>query len=494
MTDRHRRDDRSGEGRADARRGDVFDQEAVEDDGGLDAPAENGHRNDDGREEYGHQGYDDEYGGHADDGGHDRGYEREYDRGYDDADVNGGGERGYPDEVHPDDDHDRGPGYSALLAGHDSGHHDEHDGSHPVFEEDEHGERHSDARRDPARRRRLAILGGALVVLLLGIVLAFQFVAPIVADMFASKDYDGPGTGKAAVVVHQGDSGRVIAQTLVDAGVVKTTDAFEDALEKQPGDEIQPGSYVLPTQMKASDALSALRSGKARDEVTVTIREGLRAAEIYAELSKATGAPVADYVKAAKNTKEIGLPAAAQGSTEGFLFPATYTFGPKTGAAGQLEELVSQAKARYSAMGVPEKDMRKVITIASIVEAEGRLPQDRPKVAAVIENRLRTGMALQMDSTVAYGVGKRTLTTTDAERRHDNPYNTYLHPGLPKGPINNPGANAVEATLHPAKGDWKYFVTVNPQSGETLFASSLSEHNANVQKFQAWCQANPGKC
>lgn len=138
--------------------------------------------------------------------------------------------------------------------------------------------------------------------------------------------------------------------------------------------------------------------------------------------------------------------------------------------------------------------MQKVITIASIVEAEARLPQDRPKVAAVIENRLRIGMALQMDSTVAYGVGKRALTTTDAERANDNPYNTYLHPGLPAGPINNPGAAAVQAALTPAPGDWLYFVTVNPTTGETRFAAGHAEHQKNVAAFQQWCQANPGKC
>lgn len=388
----------------------------------------------------------------------------------------------------------RESGYDALLAGHSTG--CDGGGDHDVFDEfgDDEATGARPARRDPHRGRRWIVLGVAAALVLGGLALAFSILAPLVGGFFEEKDYEGPGSGSASVVVHEGDTGRAIGQTLTKAGVVKTSEAFEKALTENPGDEIQPGTYTLAQQMKASDAVSALRSGEARDEKTVTLREGLRAQEVYEALSKGTGVPVKDYQVAAKNAKALGLPAAAKGNVEGFLFPATYTFGPKAGAAEQLKELVAQGEARFSALGVEPAEMREVITIASIVEAEGRLPQDRPKVAAVIENRLDIGMALQMDSTVAYGVGKRTLTTTDAERADDNPYNTYLHPGLPAGPINNPGADAVKATVEPAKGDWKYFVTVNPETGETRFASSLNEHNANVRAFQQWCQANAGKC
>lgn len=344
-----------------------------------------------------------------------------------------------------------------------------------------------------AKRRRI-VLGAAVLVVLAGLVLAFTMIAPIVSDLTASKDFDGPGSGSATVVVNPGDSGLAIGQTLQEAGVVKTVEAFAEALQDTPGDEIQPGSYTLMKEMKASDAVTALRERTSLNQTQVTIREGLRATEIFGLLSKATGVPLAEYEAAAKTPDELGLPEAAGGEIEGYLFPATYTFNPDTSAVDQLTALVSQATGRWSALGVEPDTMQDTITIASIVEAEARLPQDRPKVAAVIENRLRIGMALQMDSTVAYGVGKRALTTTDQERANDNPYNTYLHPGLPAGPINNPGAEAVKATLEPAAGKWLYFVTVNPQTGETKFAETHAEHQRNVQEFQAWCQANPGTC
>ena len=426
------------------------------------------------------------------------------------------------DEVRRPGHDDSAPRYDALLAaqggdGDPGGPHPEGpdpDDLHahgPVVEEDTHGHaeegRHHGAddlfdgpgagaapRHDPGRGRRVAVLGVAVALLLGGVLLAAQFLSPIVGGLLEEKDYDGPGTGSTTVVVHQGDTGHAIGQTLEKAGVVKTTEAFEKALAENPGDAIQPGTYTMATQMKAVDALSRLRSGEARDEKTVTIREGLRASEIYAQLSKATGVPVKDYVAAAKKPAELGLPAAAKGNLEGYLFPATYTFGPKEGATAQLKELVGQAVARYSALGVPESKMQEIVTIASIVESEARLDADRPKVAAVIENRLRIKMPLQLDSTVSYGVGKRTITTTDADRKNDNPYNTYLHPGLPAGPIGNPGASSVEAALHPAKGKWLYFVTINPKTGETAFAETHDQHTANVRKFQAWCQANPGTC
>lgn len=406
------------------------------------------------------------------------------DEAYDEPDVHEH-EGEHVDEVHPEHGHlEHEHEHEHAEHGHDDDPHED------LF----HAHGATSVSADHGRGRRFAVLGIAVALVLAGVLLAVQFLAPIVGGLLESKDFEGPGSGSATVVVHQGDTGRAIGETLQQAGVVKTPEAFEKALAENPGDEIQPGTYVLPTQMKAADALSRLRSGEARDENTVTLREGLRATDVFAELSKATGVPVKDYVAASRKPAEIGLPAAAKGKVEGYLFPATYTFAPKATAAEQLKELVGQAVARYSALGVPAAKMQEIVTIASIVESEARLDADRPKVAAVIENRLRIRMPLQLDSTVSYGVGKRTITTTDADRKDDNPYNTYLHTGLPAGPIGNPGAASVQAALKPAEGKWLYFVTINPSTGETVFAETHDEHNANVRKFQAWCQANPGKC
>jgi UPF0755 protein len=138
------------------------------------------------------------------------------------------------------------------------------------------------------------------------------------------------------------------------------------------------------------------------------------------------------------------------------------------------------------------------LTVASIVEREVARPEDRPKVARVIYNRLAQDMRLQMDSTVHYASGERgSVWTSDEARASDSPYNTYKHKGLPPGPIASPGAAALEAAVNPADGDWLFFVAVNLDTGETRFTSTAAEHQQAVDELHAWCEAseaNRAKC
>jgi UPF0755 protein len=129
-----------------------------------------------------------------------------------------------------------------------------------------------------------------------------------------------------------------------------------------------------------------------------------------------------------------------------------------------------------------------IVTIASLIQAEASRPQDMPKVASVIYNRLDIDMPLQFDSTLHYAVDSRgEVTTSDDLRNLDSPYNTYKHTGLPPTAIDSPGRDAIDAALHPAETDYLYFVTVNLATGETLFASTLAEHDQNVQKYYDYC-------
>lgn len=358
------------------------------------------------------------------------------------------------------------------------------------------------SRRAPGRRshkppawRRLAVILLALVVVGGGVAIAYTYLRPVVSGFLESNDYPGPGSGQVEVKVEQGDTGAAIAKTLVEADVVKSSKAYIEAAKANPKSAaIQPGAYRLKKQMSAAEAVSVLVDPKNRITSSVTIREGLWAKEIYAELSKQTGIPVADYTAAAKDGAALGLPAAAKGNVEGYLFPASYSFDPGTSAKDQLAQLVGQSVKRLNALGVPEDRMEHVVTVASLVEAEARHPEDRPKVARVIENRLAKNMPLQLDSTVNYAVGKHGITTTDADRQSKNPYNTYAHPGLPPAPIGNPGESAIKAAAEPAQGPWLFFVTVNPETGETKFAATYAEHEKYVAEFQGWCQAHKGTC
>jgi UPF0755 protein len=297
------------------------------------------------------------------------------------------------------------------------------------------------------------------------------------------------------VTINDGDSGRAMATTLQRAGVVKTARAFVDAFSAEPRSAvIQPGEYILRKEMAAADALAVLVDPRNRQVSTVTIREGLMASEVFAQLAAATDHPVSEYEAAAKDAAALGLPTSAKGTIEGYLFPATYEFSSKNSAAEQLRLMVGKSVSELTRLGVNGEQAARVMTIASLVEAEGSRAEDRPKIARVIENRLAQNTRLQLDSTVTYPVRNKTITTTDAQRATPSPWNTYAIDGLPAGPINNPGTAAIEAAVRPAEGPWLFFVTTNPGTGETKFAVTVDEHNRNVAEFQAWCQANPGKC
>ncbi|MEJ5944653.1 endolytic transglycosylase MltG [Pseudokineococcus basanitobsidens] len=348
--------------------------------------------------------------------------------------------------------------------------------------------------RRPRRRRRAVaavVLVLALVLVAAAGVVGWGFVRPLLDRDPGPADYAGPGTGEVQVQVEEGDTGAAIGQTLVEAGVVGSVEAFTGAAAADPeSDSIQPGTYALRERMSAAGALDLLLSPAAKVDLQVQLIEGLRAVDALAQISEATGIPV-EELQAAATDPSVPLPAEAQGNLEGYLFPATYTFEPDVTAVEVISTLVSRAEQGLVEGGVPQEQWHRTMTVASLVEAEASREEDRPKVARVIENRVAAGMALQFDTTVDYATGKRGVTTTDEDRATDSPYNTYVYPGLPPGPINSPGDSAIAAAVAPADGPWLYFVAVDPDTGETRFATTFEEHQANVRLFQQWLRDNP---
>ncbi|MDQ6896068.1 MAG: endolytic transglycosylase MltG [Actinomycetota bacterium] len=407
------------------------------------------------------------------------------------------------------DDPDLDQHVDSDLGDRDDEHADDHAYAHEYDEYDDHhdglhilgrGERRAADRRRPKRGRRalrrLLVFVVAIALIGAAAFAAVSVLRPMVAGFGGeSGDFAGPGSGAVQVTVNPGDTGRAMATNLATLGVVKTAKAFADAAADNPASgNIQPGEYTLKKEMKASDAVTYLIDPANRTVPRVTIPEGRWTSEVFALLSKATGKPVSDYETAAKDAAALGLPASAKGNVEGYLFPATYEFAKETSAAQQLKTMVQKALDTMTGLGITGDGIEQTVITASILEAEGRTTADREKVARVLLNRIAQNQPLQLDSTVSYGVQKRALTTSDAERADKNPYNTYVNVGLPAGPIGNPGQSALEAAKNPADGPWLFFVTVNPTTGETKFASSLAEHDQYVKEFQAWCQANTGKC
>ena len=352
-------------------------------------------------------------------------------------------------------------------------------------------ERTGRTRRRRRRNRALVVMAVCLALFGVAAVVVGSQARELYAHVTEPDDYTGTGAGEVQVQVGAGDSGRSIARTLVDAGVVKTPGAFLDAVEADPrSGSIQPGTYALRERMSGAAALALLLDPASRQSFRITVPEGFTAARVYARLAEVTGQGE-DVFAAAAADPALGLPPEAAGAVEGYLFPATYTYDLDATPVQMLAAMVARAQQAMDALAVPADQRHVLLTKASLVQAEASGPEDMAKVARVVENRLADGMPLQLDTTVNYANGKTGITTTAEDRANPSPYNTYLAPDLPPGPIGNPGEDALRATLSPAEGDWRFFVVVDPDTGETLFARTGAEHDRNVEQFRAWLRENP---
>ncbi|MAO36788.1 MAG: ABC transporter substrate-binding protein [Zunongwangia sp.] len=310
-------------------------------------------------------------------------------------------------------------------------------------------------------------------------------------------DYEpGMATGEALVTISAGDTGGPISQSLYDAGVTKTPDVFYDMLvDTGQNPTFYPGVYQLQQQMTSEAALDALLDPENKLENSALLPEGLTVDQSLPLLAEGTGIPLEDFEAAVADPARYGVSA---DSLEGWLFPAMYTFDPETSATEVIQTMVDRAIVSLDDAGVPEADREEILTIASIIQREAREEADFYKVSRVIQNRLapdneETFGRLEMDSTAQYGIGEDDGTVSSSEEAltDDNPWNTYVHPGLPIGPIANPGDVAIDAAMNPADGPWMYFVTVNLDTGETIFTNTYSEHLVAVEQWRDWCSENP---
>lgn len=358
-------------------------------------------------------------------------------------------------------------------------------------------------KRNPVLKAFALILAAVVVVVAsvysFGAVRSFLPEISIGGGSPSAQDYEGAGTGEVMIEIPDGAAGEQIAQILVAEDVVGSAEIFTAALQANPDSgSIQPGMYRMANQMSSEAALDRLLDPEYREFNGVTVREGLWVAETFEILAEGTEHEVADYE--AVDPASLDLPAAADGELEGFLFPSTYEFGPDSTPQEQLQTMIDTGLRTYEGLGLEDgEELRDVIIKASIVQGEGMFSEDLPKVAQVVENRLEpnpeTNGFLQMDSTVHFIYQERGLAgTTDEQRANPDPHNTYAHPGLPVGPINSPGAEAIQAVLSPEAGDWLYFVTVNPSTGETKFTETFEEHEQNRMEFEEWCGENPDQC
>ena len=339
------------------------------------------------------------------------------------------------------------------------------------------------------------ILGGAYFVGTKG----FHYLKD---HLSSAQDYPGPGHGQVLFQVKSGDTVTQIGRELKAKGVVASVEAFMNASNGKTG--IQVGYYQLKKRMSAQDAFDVLINPKRIVTTAVTIPEGLRVSDTVQILAAKTKFSTQQFDAALQDTSALGLPSYANGNPEGYLFPSTYGFGPKEKPADMLKAMVDRWKQSAAdnkletGAAAQGKTPAEIMTIASLIQAEGR-GKDMAKVSRVIYNRLDgpgdqggTNGLLQIDATVNFALNRKGVVavTTDETHNTQSPYNTYLHPGLPPGPINSPGDAAINAALHPADGPWYYYVTVNLRTGETKFGATYAEFLQFKQEFTQYCQTS----
>jgi UPF0755 protein len=347
------------------------------------------------------------------------------------------------------------------------------------------------------RRRRFVALILTLAVFVVAIVVGAQVIKPLLGgDKMA--DYPGPGTGSVTITVPPGAGPRSVAADMESQKVIANADSFVKQFAASGG-SLSPGTFTLRKEMNNADAVAVLLNEGQDKVMYFALNAGLRIDESLRAISEGTGIPIEDLKKLSDSPKQFGVPAKAK-NLEGFLFPGEYRFPLGTSGKDILAKLVSTTLEELKAQGVTDPGKQyDVLTVASIVQAEGG-QAEYGDVAGAIYNRLKpsnteTNGLIQSDATVTYGLGIRSFhIDEDQKADKSNRYNTYANPGLPAGPIGSPGKRAIDAAAKPKKNDYLYWVTINLDTKETKFSKTLAEHNGYVAKYNAWCEANPGRC
>src|SRR5579863_5656346 len=295
----------------------------------------------------------------------------------------------------------------------------------------------------------------------------------------------GP-SAETLVDIAPGTSGVRIGKVLEAAGVVRSRYAF-DFVRSWKGGTLRAGEYKFDHPVPVFEVYDRIARGDVYTK-TVTIREGASMFDVAVRLEQAGFGPQQAFLaEARRQTALIADLDPAAKSLEGYLFPDTYHFSPNATPEQITTAMVKRFRQAAGQLGL-NGNLHKVVTIASLVERETAVDGERPLVASVFVNRLAKSMPLMTDPSVIYGLelGNRWRGTIyQSDLKFDTPYNTYVHPGLPPGPIANPGVKSLRAAMAPAQSNYLYFVAAgdNPQ-GKSLFATTLEEHNRNVAGYR----------
>ncbi len=335
------------------------------------------------------------------------------------------------------------------------------------------------------------------ILILLAVVL---LVLLVIDGVYQAKVVqDGPNNQAIALTIKSGESAREVVGDLLAAKVINSPNVAKLYFwQSGLGKKLQAGAYHLPARVSLKNLTEILAAGQAiNQEKTVLVKEGMSINEITAYLKQQNLITDSSFADLA-HTKITALPiefknydfladATAGADLEGYLFPDTYRIYNQDNGQALIKKMLSNFDSKLTpdlraAIKAQGKTIFQIITMASIVQKEVRSNADMKIVAGIFYNRLALPQRLQSCATLAYCLGVNKDQYSLADTQVDSPYNTYRHDGLPPGPISNPGLDAIEAAIYPQKTDYLYFLS-RSDNGQTVFARTLAEHNANKAKY-----------
>ena len=341
------------------------------------------------------------------------------------------------------------------------------------------------AKQQQQRMRRLRVLLFALGIAGIALVLGWQWLTSSPSRTHQAVTVDIP----------HGTRSPAIGSLLESKGVIRSAYAFIlQARMDGAGNELKAGRYTLTDDMPLEQVVDTLKKGPSQvDEgVHVTIPEGFTLKQIADLMDERGVTDGAELRRLATNAAAIAdlqsdfpLP---KTTLEGYLFPDTYTFKPRTPPAKVLESLLANFGARFARpysqeISASGRNLHDVVTIASLIEREARVPLDRARIAGVIDNRIKRKMRLEIDATILYALGVHKSRVLYKDLAVRSPYNTYRHAGLPPGPIANPGLPCLLAALHPEQHDFIYYVA--RPNGSHIFTRTAREHALAIRQVRA---------
>ena len=349
-----------------------------------------------------------------------------------------------------------------------------------------------DPQVNPLRLARPVMVIALTVLAGLAVITAARWLGAEVGGFVEAGDEEGadvPPGQPVTIEVPAGSNAEDIGEMLVDEGVVRSTSQFEAAVNTAGvANALKAGRFELETGMNPDAVVAVLIAGPSIEVFEVTIPEGLRVTEIIDRLAEESGIDRAEFEGALTDgsvtTAFREIPEDAQlAHWEGLLFPDTYEFSEETSAVDMLQRLsrtleVRMASVDWTAFEEAGFSQYEGIILASLIESEVRVADERPIVSSVLRNRLEAGELLGIDASTLYAQGTRDPAEIDVD--FDSPYNTRRYAGLPPTPISAPGLSALQAAARPADTDFFYYVLAD-EDGSHAFAETIEEHNENVE-------------